>query len=196
MRIVLASGSAARRQMLQAAGLEFAVAPAAVDEDAIRRSLAGDVHPREVALALASAKAASVAADDPDAIVIGADQVLELQGTIINKSPSMRHARATLQRLAGRRHHLHSAVALAQGAVTDWSDVASATLTMRQLSPAFIDRYLTTVGDGILSCVGCYQIEGVGIQLFESVEGDHFTIMGLPLLALLGELRRRGALAA
>lgn len=204
--IVLASGSAARRGLLDAAGVAFEVAPANVDEAALReRYFVGEpfVSPAGAAEMLAHAKARAVSAIRPDAIVIGSDQVLSGDGDsrrsnadilLVSKANTIEKAREILVALRGRRHTLHSAVAVQGGESTSWSHVAEAHLTMRDFSDEFLENYLALEGDGILSSVGCYKIEGRGAQLFEKIEGDHSTILGMPLFPLLSELRRRGAI--
>lgn len=194
-RLILASASATRRDMLQKAGLKFAVVPADVDEAAIRASLARtNTNPEGVALTLAAEKAKSVSAQNPGALVIGSDQILALEGEIINKVASREAARAKLQRLRGRTHSLHSAAALACGGAVTWSAIDTATLTMRRFDDITLDTYLDAAGGDILDAVGCYHIEGLGVGLFEEVHGSHFTILGLPLLALLAELRSMGVI--
>jgi septum formation protein len=181
--------------MLRNAGLDFAAVPASVDERAIEdRLVAGGASPGEIALALAEAKAADVAAAQPAAIVIGADQTLEADGARWHKPASRAEARVQLLALAGRTHHLRSAVALVRGGTVTWRHVETAALTMRAFGPADVDAYLDRVGDRALSSVGAYQIEGPGIRLFERIAGDYFTILGLPLLPLLARLRTEGVL--
>jgi septum formation protein len=192
--LVLASGSRARRQMLEAAGLTFEVRPTDVDEDAIRSTL-GDAAPEHVAAVLARAKAEEVSRRAPHALVIGADQVLALGRTICTKAPDIAAARAALRSLAGRRHHLHSAVSIAVAGHEVWHHLDTAALTMREFSDAFLDSYLSRAGDRVCASVGAYEMEGLGIQLFERIEGDYFTILGMPLLPLLAELRTRGVIA-
>jgi septum formation protein len=195
-RLILASGSAARRQMLSNAGLAFDVVPADIDEDAVRDvMLAAAPHP-QIAVVLAETKALSVAAAHPDAIVIGSDQILSTGDQILSKPGSREGARATLRTLSGRTHWLHSAVAIAVGDDLKWRTVESAALTVRALTDADIERYLDAAGEAIFGCVGAYQIEGAGVQVFERVTGDHFTIMGMPLLPLLAQLRRMDEVAA
>lgn len=196
-RLILASGSRARRDMLLNAGLSFEVRPADVDEDEIRRHLLahGDVRPENVAQQLAAAKALAVSALEPGALVIGADQVLAFGSGLVNKACSRAEARATLAGLRGRTHALHSAVVLAKNRAVLWTDVDAAIMTMRTFSDAFLDAYLERAGEDVLHSVGCYQIEGPGIQLFERVAGHHFTILDMPLLSLLAELRRREVIA-
>jgi septum formation protein len=196
-QVILASASTFRRRLLEAAGLRFEVVPADVDEAAIKRGLAVAVprpSPGTVAQALARAKAESVGRNHPDALVIGADQVLALDEELFDKPSDMAEARAQLERLRGRTHTLHTAVVLTHDGKVVWTCVEEAMLTMRAFSAEFLDAYLARSGDAVCRTVGAYEIEGTGIQLFERVEGDHFTIIGLPLLALLAELRSRGAL--
>jgi septum formation protein len=194
--VVLASGSPARRALLANAGLAFTVVPSTLDERVVEAPLiAGGAAPAEIATALADAKAAKVSRQRPDALVIGADQTLDCDGHRGTKSETMAEARAQLQRLAGRAHRLHSAVAVARGGAVAWRHLDSATLIMRPLAAAEIDAYLGRVGEDILKSVGVYQLEGEGIRLFERIEGDYFTILGLPLLPLLAYLRSQGAIA-
>jgi septum formation protein len=198
-RLVLASGSPFRRRMLEEAGLSVEVVPADVDEGALKRELAGrrpKPTPHAVAAALAQAKAVAVAVRCPEALVIGADQVLEVEGELIDKPGDLAGARAQLLRLRGRTHRLHTAVALAENGGAVWNHAEYAALTMRPFSPAFLESYLDQAGTGLCRIVGAYEIEGMGIQLFDRIEGDHFTIVGLPLVPLLAELRARGAIAA
>jgi septum formation protein len=193
-RLVLASGSATRRALLEAAGLSFAVISADVDEAAIRdRLLAGSayVSHESVAQTLADEKAMVVSRRAPDALVVGADQVLSFEGALFEKARSLDEARAVLQKLRGKTHALHSATALAKRGEIQWRNLSSAHLTFRDFSDDALDAYLSRVGTAVLSSVGCYQIEGPAIQLFEKIDGDHSTILGLPLLPLLAELRRR-----
>lgn len=199
LRLILASGSAARRRMLEAAGLEFSVVPADVDEAAIRQALRTDdaeLDPCDIAEVLARAKAEEVSRRHPGALVIGADQVLALGTEILEKSKSAGEAHACLMKLRGHKHQLHSAVALAEGGEVTWTCADTAHLTMRSFSPQFLADYLARAGNAILDSVGAYHIEGPGVQLFEQVDGDYFTILGLPLLPLLAELRLRKAVTA
>jgi septum formation protein len=194
--VVLASGSPARRALLANAGLAFTVVPSTLDERVVEAPLiAGGAAPAEIAAALADAKAAEVSRQRPDALVIGADQTLDCDGHRGIKSETMAEARAQLQRLAGRAHRLHSAVAVARDGAVRWRHLDSATLTMRPLAAAEIDAYLRRVGEDILQSVGVYRLEGEGIRLFERIDGDYFTILGLPLLPLLAYLRGEGAIA-
>jgi septum formation protein len=191
--VLLGSSSPFRRRLLEAAGVAFRIVPADVDESLLKRALAGKVGSEGLAEALAAAKAEAVSALHPGALVIGADQVLALGEEMLGKAPDMAAARAQLVRLRGRTHQLLSAVALAQDGHVIWSKVESASLTMRDFSDSFLEAYVARCGERLLGTAGAYEIEGVGIQLFERVEGDYFTIIGLPLLPLLAELRARGA---
>jgi septum formation protein len=189
-RIILASGSSFRRNLLENAGIDFEAIPASIDERAVEAPLEGSgATPEEVALVLAEAKAMDVSEKNPEALVIGSDQTLSLDDTVFHKPADMEGARRHLLKLAGKTHHLNSAVVLVRDSKTLWRHVGSARLTMRQLDPGFIGRYLSRIGDKALSSVGAYQIESEGIQLFERIEGDYFTIVGLPLLPLLAVLR-------
>jgi len=193
--LVLASSSSFRKALLDNAGIAVTAIPATLDERAIEAPLRqSGVTPEEVALVLAEAKAADVAERHPDALVIGCDQTLSLGDEVFHKPQDMEAARRQLLALSGRTHQLNSAVVLRRGDETLWRHVAVARMTMRPLEPAFIGRHLARVGDKALSSVGAYQIEGEGIQLFERIEGDYFTIVGLPLLALLAALRDLGAI--
>lgn len=196
-RIILASGSGARRAMLESAGLRFEVVPADVDETAIREALTavGDaIDPEDIADVLARAKAETVSAAHPDAIVIGADQVLACDGKIFEKAKNGAQARETLLNLRGQPHQLHSAVVIAQAGEVAWAHCETAHMTMRGFSLQFLGEYVARSAPALTSSVGAYQLEGLGIQLFERIEGDYFTILGLPLLPLLAELRRRGVI--
>jgi septum formation protein len=194
--LLLASASPFRRKMLEAAGVPFRVVPAEVDESALKRSLAGKVAPEGLAEALAAAKAEAVSGKFPADLVIGADQVLALGDETFGKPHDLIAARAQLERLRGRTHRLLSAVALARGGRVVWSKVDTASLTVRELSAAFLDEYLARCGERLLGIAGAYEIEGLGIQLFDRVEGDYYTIVGLPLLPLLAELRARAMVQA
>jgi nucleoside triphosphate pyrophosphatase len=196
-QIVLASASRARRELLAAAGVAFTVEPADVDEPAIRKDLTGaGAGASAVAIAevLARAKAESVSAHHKDSLVIGADQVLAFGPELLSKPKDEAEARATLHKLKGHTHELHSAVAFAEGGRVVWEHVGTARLTMRAFSDAFLEDYLVRAGDRIGQSVGAYELEGLGVQLFERIEGDYFTILGLPLLPVLAELRARGVL--
>jgi septum formation protein len=194
-RLVLASSSPFRRRMLEAAGLAFEVVPADVDEAPVKDGLlrAGSL-PQAVAEALAVLKAEATSTQLPDALVIGADQVLALGAEMFQKPASVAQAREQLLRLRGKTHALHTAVALAKRGKAVWVRVETATLAMRPFTQAFLADYLARVGERVCRTVGAYEIEGPGIQLMERVEGDMFTVIGLPLLPLLSELRARGAI--
>ena len=197
--LILASGSPYRRKMLEAAGLAFRVVPADVDEAALKRSLASRTPkpaPAAIADVLARVKAQSVSVRHASATVIGADQILEHAGELLDKPGNLAAARAQLERLRGETHRLISAVVLAEEGQVVWGHIDEAVLTMRPFTPEFLDRYLAAAGADLCRIVGAYEIEGLGIQLFERVEGDHFTIIGLPLVPLLAELRSRGVIAA
>lgn len=197
--LVLASGSTTRRALLEAAGIDVSIRPADVDEAALRDGLfAADacVSHESIASALAEAKAKAVSAERPDALVIGADQVLSFEGRLFEKPKSVDEARAHLAALRGKTHALHSAVALAKDGKVVWQNTQTARLTLRAFSDAALDAYLARAGDAVLTSVGAYQIEGPAVQLFEDIEGDHTTILGLPLLPLLKELRRREVLVS
>lgn len=197
--LILASASTARRDLLAAAGLAFTVVPADVDEMAIGGAIARSAKPTpfdpgRVAAVLACEKALAVSAARPEAFVLGADQVLALGSEILRKPQDIDEARAHLRRLRGRTHELHSATALATGGAVVWQDVRAARLTMREFSETFLSEYLASEGGNVCASVGAYRIEGGGVQLFEAIDGDHSTILGLPLLPLMAELRRRGVL--
>ncbi len=198
-RLILASTSAARRTMLQAAGLAFEVYPANVDEDAIRSLMVTEsdcVEAGDVASVLAAEKALVVSGAHPGALVIGSDQILALGRRMFSKAETVAEARDHLDRLRGRTHELVSAVALARDGEIVWQTVDSAQMTMRPFSDEFLGRYLEKAGDSTLKSVGCYHLEGLGVQLFEKIDGDYFTILGMPLLPLLTELRNQGVVTA
>ena len=192
--LVLASGSAVRRKLLEAAGIPVEVRPASLDERAVEASAPSN-NPSAVAALLARAKALQVAKNDPGRLVVGADQTLALGARRFDKPSDRAAARAQLQTLAGRTHELHAAVAVARGGDVLFEHVAVARLTMRPLSDAVLDRYLDAASAAVTGSVGGYQLEALGVHLFECIEGDHFTILGLPLLALLAYLRTEGSLA-
>lgn len=191
--LILASKSPFRAKLLSDAGIKFTAQKANIDERAIEAPLFhSGTTPEEVALILAEAKAIEVSERFPHALIIGCDQTLSLGDEIYHKPENMDEARRRLLELSGKTHQLNSAVVLVQNGQTVWRHIAIAQMTMRSLDPAFIGRHLARVGDIALSSVGAYQIEGEGVQLFEKIEGDYFTIIGLPLLPLLKELRARG----
>ena len=197
MKLLLASGSATRRRMLEQAGVHFdVVLPTADEEEHKTALLEAGTAPRSISQRLAELKALSVTAAD-GALVLGSDQILEQEdGAILSKPGSRGEARAQLASLGGRRHQLHSAAVLAEGDKIVWSATESVELTMRPLSAGFLDDYLDAKYQSVRHNVGCYRIEGMGAQLFERVSGSHFAVLGLPLLPLLAELRRRGLLAS
>ena len=196
MRITLASQSAARRALLAGAGVAHEATVSGVDEDALKaRMLLAGEGPAAIAQALADAKALAVSAVR-DGLVIGADQTLDLEGRLHDKAESREAARVRLQTLRGRAHALHSAVSLARDGAVIWRETVSARLVMRPFSDAFLETYLDVEGEAALGSVGCYRLESLGVQLFEAIEGDYFTILGLPMTGLLARLRAEGALAA
>jgi nucleoside triphosphate pyrophosphatase len=192
--LLLASRSAARRALLESAGIPIEADPADLDERNLE-SAAASQQPAVVAAFLARAKATAVAALHPGRLVLGADQTLALGTRRFSKPVDRAAARAQLAALCGRTHELHSAIAFVQDATLLCEHVETARLTMRPFSPRFLETYLESVGDAATASVGAYQIEGPGIQLFERLDGDYFTILGLPLLQALGFLRRQGSLA-
>jgi len=195
MPLILASQSAVRTTVLANAGIGFTTQTARIDERAIEEAVAGSgITPAELATILAEAKALSVSEHLHDAYVLGADQTLSLEDTVLHKAQNIEQARRRLVSLSGRTHMLNSALVITRADEVVWRHVSVARLTMRQLTPAFIGRHLARVGEEILASVGCYQIEGEGVQLFEEIDGDYFTIVGLPLLPLLKELRRLGVI--
>ncbi|MGB3537114.1 MAG: Maf-like protein [Mesorhizobium sp.] len=194
-KIILASSSPFRKALLVNAGVAVDAVPASVDERALEAPLQGSgVSPEDVALVLAEAKAVDVSEKKPGALVLGCDQTLSLGDEVFHKPADMEGARRHLLALSGKTHQLNSAAVLVRDGVVLWRHVGIANLTMRRLDPAFIGRHLARVGDKALASVGAYQIEGEGIQLFEKIDGDYFTIVGLPLLAVLAELRKSGAI--
>ncbi|EFL89704.1 Maf-like protein [Ahrensia sp. R2A130] len=193
--IVLASRSIHRAKILADAGVETRQVPSTLDERAIEAPLdEADVLPEDRAEILAEAKAVDVSEREPGALVIGCDQILSLDGEVMHKPANMEEARRRLLALSGKTHMLHSAVVLARDGETVWRHVTPCAMTMRELDPAFIGRHLAAAGKAVLSSVGAYQIESLGAQLFDEIEGDLFSIVGLPLLPLLATLRREGAI--
>lgn len=192
--LVLASKSATRRALLEGAGIPIEIEPADIDERAVE-ARAGHSDSEGAAALLAREKAKAVAAKHPDRMVLGADQTLALGERRFSKASDRAAARAQLAALRGKTHTLHSAVAVVQAGTVMFEHVDAAHLTMRAFSDNFLDDYLDAAGGAATRSVGGYQLEGLGLQLFERVEGDHFTVLGLPLLPLLDWLRRSGQLA-
>jgi septum formation protein len=192
--LILASQSRARQILLGEAGIEFEAIPANIDERAVQQS-AALVAPGEIAAFLAREKALAISLCEAGRYVVGADQTLAVGDTLFTKPAGRIEAAEQLRALAGRVHELHSAVAVARDGKILFEDVSIARMTMRPLSEAQIATYLDEAGERVTSSVGAYQLEGLGVHLFERIEGDHFTVLGLPLLPLLGFLRGRGLLA-
>lgn len=192
--LILASKSAARRAVLDGARVPFEAVGSGVDEDAAKLGLAERrATPRQVAEALAEDKAIAVSVGRQE-LVVGADQTLEFQGQLYDKAETLEAARERLKTLRGKPHQLHSAVVVAQAGAVVWRETQSATLRMRDFSDAFLEDYLAAEGEAALGSVGCYRLEGMGLQLFSRIEGDYFTILGLPMMGLMDLLRRRGVL--
>ena len=190
MPLVLASSSTIRRAMLDQAGLDYEALPPGIDEDEVQAGHDGADF--ELALALAEAKAAEVSARRPDDWVIGGDSVISVEGRRFSKPHTRAEAAEHLRFFSGRAMRLVSAVALAKAGQVEWNHISDAVLHVRPLSDAFIDSYLEVEWPQVAYCVGVFRMEGLGVTLFDEVEGDHFTILGLPLLSLLGALRERG----
>ncbi len=190
--IILASKSAARRAMLKNAGLSFDAMPANIDEGAITKTMqdaGSDI--KNIALELAQQKALHISKSNPEALVIGSDQILEFEGALISKADSPQAARAKLEKLSGKSHALISAVTIARGSEILWSNTDSAHLTMRDISNDALDTYCARAGDALVNCVGAYELEGIGSWLFSEIKGDYFTILGMPLLPVLGYLSEK-----
>jgi septum formation protein len=195
--LVLASGSASRKALLTAAGVIFTADPADLDEDALMAGLhARGADAAGAASELAQQKAVAVSRRHPGKTVLGGDSVIAFGGEFLSKCASLEEARALLQRLSGQTHLLVSAAALAKEGALLWTHPSPCQMTMRDLSPQFLDDYLLREGTAILSSVGCYHFEGRGAQLFDRVDGDYFSVLGLPLLAVLAQLRKEGLLAS
>ncbi|KJC44489.1 Maf family nucleotide pyrophosphatase [Bradyrhizobium sp. LTSP857] len=192
--LILASQSSARKMLLANAGLEFTALTADIDERGIQAQSKLS-NPREIALLLAREKAKAVSINHPASYVIGADQTLALGDRLFNKPAGRPEALAQLRELAGNSHELNSAVAVVRDGKIIFEDVSVARMTMRQMTEAELSAYLDVAGDAVTTSVGAYQLEGLGIHLFERIEGDHFTILGLPLLPLLAFLRRERLVA-
>ena len=191
--LVLASQSSSRKAMLTAAGVEFSAVPAAVDERALEASLAGKA-PEAIALALAEAKALAVSAGQGTALVLGSDSLVSVEGRRFDKPRSRDEAAEHLRCFSGREMHLHSAAALAQSGAVLWRHGDRAVLRVRPLSEPFIASYLDAEWPAVAGCVGVFRIEAMGVQLFESIAGSHFTVLGMPLLPVLAALRIYGGL--
>lgn len=196
MHITLASSSQIRASLLRNAGLEVEICPARIDEDAIRAALEAEgATPRDLADALAEMKAAKIAARAPGAMVLGADQILDLKGRVFSKPGTPQEARDQLAALSGRTHRLLSALVVLRDGVPLWRHVAEVRLAMHPLSPAFIESYVDRNWDSIRHAVGCYKLEEEGVRLFSKIEGDYFAVLGLPLTEFLNWLRARGELS-
>ncbi|MTI01097.1 Maf-like protein [Roseibium sp. RKSG952] len=190
MKLVLASGSRIRADLMLNAGLTFEVDPANIDERAVEEPLLkSGFPPEDLASVLAEAKADNVSERRPGDLVIGADQILAFNGERYTKPEDMDAARHQLLEFAGRTHELMSAVVISRDGEAIWRTVSIARLTMRKFTPEFVGHYLARVGEAALTSVGAYQLEGPGIQLFEKIEGDYFTVLGLPMMPLLAQLR-------
>lgn len=191
--LILASGSTVRRKLMENAGLVFQVVPASVDERVIEERMPADQRdPVSIALHLAIAKAREVSARMPEAVVVGCDQTMSLGNRIFHKAQTPEDAKRTLEILRGQEHSLNSAICLVQNGDVLWKHVDRAGMQMRQFSDLFLTGYIQRNAEALLSSVGCYQLEGEGIQLFDAIDGDYFTILGLPLLPLLSALRQHG----
>jgi septum formation protein len=191
--LILASASPSRRELLANAGLSFAIEPSGVDEDEVKLSLLGEhASPQDIATTLAEMKAARVSSRRPAALVIGADSTLACNGRLFDKPPTLAAARAQLSALSGQTHELVSSVVVAQNGVRLWHATERAQLTMRPFTDSFLDAYLARAGNAVTASVGAYQLEGLGAHLFSRIDGDYFTILGLPLLPLLSFLAEHG----
>jgi len=191
--LILASQSASRRAMLEAAGVSFSAVPAHLDERAIEAGMAG-APAREIALALAEAKAAAVAAEHPGRLVLGSDSLVEVAGRRFDKPRTRDEAAEHLRFFAGKVMMLHSAAALVRDGRTEWRQASLARLQVIDMSEQFIEDYLQAEWPAVSGCVGVFRLEARGVQLFEAIDGDHFTVLGMPLLSVLGALRALGEL--
>lgn len=194
-KLILASKSASRRAMLDAAGVAYEAIPADIDERAIEESLQG-ATPLEIAEVLSVAKAAALATEHPEALVLGSDSLVVVDGKRFDKPTSRENAAEHLRFFSGKVMELHSGAALVRGDTCEWSDTALAQLHVRELSEDFIAYYLEAEWPEIGYTVGCFRIEAMGVQLFSEIEGDQFTVLGMPLLAVMGALREQGVLIA
>ena len=195
VHVTLASTSAIRQAVLRGAGVGFEAVSPGVDEGTIKDSLLAEgVGPRDIADALAEAKAVKVSRRRPG-LVIGADQTLDLDGRLYDKVDTVEQARERLKAMRGKTHKLHCGMVVARDGVAIWREVVTTSLRMRPFTDAYLETYLERNAPGILSSVGCYQLEGEGVQLFDKIEGDYFAILGLSLIPLLDLLRRHGAVA-
>ena len=194
-RVILASASAARAGLLRSAGVDFTVEPATIDESRLKRDARrnGD-SAIDCASALAAAKAGDVSRRHPEALVIGADQILELGEEWFDKPADLPEACAQLRALRGRTHRLATAAVVCRGEVPLWHATSAPEMQMRQFGEAFLEAYVAAEGEVLLGSVGAYRLEGRGVQLFSRITGDHFAVLGLPLIELLGFLRERGAM--
>lgn len=195
MPLILASASSARSALLQGVGLQFSALPANVDEASVKDSLQAEgATAKNVAEALADLKALKISQQNPDALVIGGDQTLDCNGVWFDKPPDRAHLIGHLTALSGNQHSLFAAICVFRDGQRLWGTVQTANMTMRHLSATEIESYADAVGEEVLGSVGGYRLEGLGASLFERIEGDYFTVLGLPLLPLLGFLRQHGAL--
>lgn len=195
MRLILASSSPIRRQLLTRSNVAHEAIPARVDEEAIRASLLSEgVSPRDLADALADAKAQKVSQKNPDAIVLGSDQILDFEGQVFSKAETQEDAAKQLRVLRGKKHSLHSAVVAYEAAKPVWRQLTTAHLTMRPFSDDYLKGYLERNWHSVQYCVGAYKLEEEGARLFQNIEGDYFTVLGLPLIELLGYFSLRGVI--
>jgi septum formation protein len=194
-RFILASKSGIRSQLLRNAGIKFSAESARIDEEAIKLSMIHEnAHPRDVADALAETKARKVAARNPDALVLGCDQVLSAQGRLFSKPANQQDAVSQLKKLRGSTHHLYSAAVLYEEAKPVWRHIGQVRLTMRNASDDYIEDYVHRNWESIRHSVGAYKLEEEGVRFFSRIDGDYFTVLGMPLLELLSHLTLRGTL--